>query len=109
MTVAVPDSVWQFLDEYIDDVPQLEAVLLMWQDPRRPWSAQDVAGCLHVPHFYAIGLMENLKARKLVQGDFEQGFEYSPEWDTANVMQQVAEAYRQFLIPVATYLHGRNR
>lgn len=39
----IPATVLQFLAERIDTVPQLEALLLMWENPQRLWSDHELA------------------------------------------------------------------
>jgi len=48
----IPARVLQFLAERIDSVPQLEAVLLLWEDPQRLWSEEVVE---HHGEFFDFG------------------------------------------------------
>ena len=44
----IPARVLQFLAGHIDSVPQLEALLLLWEDPQRLWSEEELAGRIYV-------------------------------------------------------------
>ena len=39
----IPARVLQFLAERIDTVPQLEALLLLWESPQRQWTEEELA------------------------------------------------------------------
>ena len=42
-TPEIPERVLQFLAERVDTVPQLEALLLLWENPQRQWSEEELA------------------------------------------------------------------
>jgi len=47
-TPEIPARVLQFLAERIDTVPQLEALLLLWENPQRQWSEEELAARIYV-------------------------------------------------------------
>jgi hypothetical protein len=83
----IPARVLQFLAERIDTVPQLEGLLLLWEDPQRLWSEEELAGRIYVGRAVAAT---------------------NPQWDpSGEVMAEVAAAYRRHLVPLATFIHSR--
>jgi hypothetical protein len=106
---GVPDHVLQFIAERIDSVPQLEALLLLWEKPAQAWAQGEVAARIYVEPAVAGTILQALQRRQLVTSDGAQppGYRYSDAWDTTGtLMNQVAAAYRHHLIPVATFIHS---
>jgi hypothetical protein len=103
----IPEKVLQFLAEKIDTVPQLEALLLMWESPQRLWSQEDLCARIYVDKLVATSILQALQRRQLIalEGSL---YRYDPSWDaSAEIMPEVAAAYRRHLVPVATFIHSR--
>ena len=106
----IPARVLQFLAERIDTVPQLEAVLLLWEDPQRLWSEEELAARIYVGRPVAATIMQALQRQQLVTVEPSPvvRYRYNPQWDpTGEVMPEVAAAYRRQLVPLATFIHSR--
>jgi hypothetical protein len=105
----VPPRVLQFIADKIDTVPELEALLLMWESPARAWLDEEIARSVYVTTHAAMGILQSLERRNLVCGDEHQPrrYAYSNSWDTCgDLMAEVAAAYRRHLIQVATFIHS---
>jgi hypothetical protein len=106
----IPARVLQFLAERIDTVPQLEALLLLWEDPRRLWSEEELAGRIYVGRAVAATILQSLQRQQLVAAESAAAvrYRYNPQWDpSGEVMPEVAAAYRRHLVPLATFIHSR--
>src|SRR5688572_11713420 len=106
----IPPSVLQFLAERIDAVPQLEALLLLWENPQRLWSEDELAARIYVSRPAAATILQALQRRQLVTAESAQSpqYRYNPQWDpTGAVMPEVAATYRRHLVPLATFIHSR--
>lgn len=106
----IPARVLQFLAERIDAVPQLEALLLLWEDPVRLWSEEALAARIYVPRQTAATILQALQRQQLVVAEPAQSpqYRYNPQWDpTGAVMPEVAATYRRHLVPLATFIHSR--
>lgn len=105
---AIPSRVLDFLAEKIDTVPQLEALLLLWQEPTRCWRAEQLAARLYVSEQFALAILRSLHSQGLAGMDGVAGFCYSGSWDASGtLMAEVAEAYRHNLVQIATLIHSR--
>ena len=108
--VLHPDVV-RFLDERIDTVPHLEALLLLWESSDTPWRDADVAARLYVPVDEARRIVADLAQRQLVRivaGENGTAVSYDSSWDPGGVrMKLVATAYRRQLVQVASLIHAR--
>jgi hypothetical protein len=47
----------QFVEQYIESVPQLEALLLLRNEPQRKWTAAEIAKALYLPEDVAGSLL----------------------------------------------------
>ena len=106
----IPTRVLQFLAERIDTVPQLEALLLLWENPQRLWSEEDLAGRIYVGRQAAATILQALQRQQLATAEPAPvaRYRYNPQWDpSGEVMPEVAAAYRRHLVPLATFIHSR--
>ena len=106
----IPANVLQFIAERIDTVPQLEALLLLWESPQRTWTEEEVAARIYVDRAAAAQILQSLQRQNLVASESAQStrYQYNPQWDpTGQVMPQVAAAYSRHLVQLATFIHSR--
>jgi hypothetical protein len=109
-TEDIPDVVLDFIDRYIDTVPHLETLLLLWEDPSRRWTQEEVAQRIYVGIDAAGSILSNLSKRRLatIETQHPPLFRYNPDWEgTSSVMPEVAGAYRRRLVQIATLIHTR--
>jgi hypothetical protein len=106
----IPTTVLQFLAERIDTVPQLEALLLLWENPQRLWTEEELAGRIYVSRQVAAQILQALHRQQLIALEPAQSarYRYDSQWDpTGAIMPRVAAAYRTHLVPLATFIHSR--
>jgi predicted ArsR family transcriptional regulator len=107
---AIPDDVVRFINEKVDSVPHLEALLLLYDSTPREWTAQEVAVRVYVPEDHARFILQDLIRQRLVTDGAEGGehYRYDIAWDvTGSTMRKVAEAYRKHLVRVANLIHSK--
>ena len=105
----IPAHVLQFIAERIDTVPQLEALLLLWENPQRLWSEEELAARIYVGRPVAATIMQALQRQQLVTTEPASArYRYNPQWDpSGEVMPEVAAAYSRHLVQLATFIHSR--
>jgi hypothetical protein len=106
----IPANVLQFIAERIDTVPQLEALLLLWENPQRAWTEEELAARIYVARPVAAQILQALERQNLVTEESTQStqYRYNPQWDPSGaVMPEVAAAYRRHLVQLATFIHSR--
>ena len=86
---VIPARVIEFLAENIDTVPQLEAMLLLWQAPNSRWSVEELAVRLYVSKEEAAAIIRALQMRALIVSDGQPN------------------AYRHHLIDITKFIHSR--
>lgn len=106
---AIPPNVLQFVTENIDTVPELETLLLLREGETRAWSEDEVAARVYVSRAAARGILEALRRKHLVVAQGEPPlYRYQPEQaGKAELIGEVAAAYRLHLVPMATFIHAK--
>jgi hypothetical protein len=106
----LPADVVAFVDEQIDSVPHLEALLLMWEQPAKSWSEHEIASRVYVDETAGGVILQDLVRRNLAapSTDAEAAYRYDSAWDpTGTRMAAVARTYRQHLIRIASLIHSK--
>jgi hypothetical protein len=102
----ITEEVLHFLTRYIETVPHLEALLLLWENPEVSWTAEEIASRIYVRPGTAMDIARQLTRRGLIV-DVQGKYHYSTQWPNNESVAKVAAAYRQNLIPIATFIHTK--
>ncbi len=106
---APPEDVLRFIADQIDTVPQIEALLVLWQNRPATFTAEQLAARIFVSDQAAGVILTELHGRRfaaLVAGTEE--YVYDTGWDpTGEFMARVAATYRRHLILIATLIHRK--
>jgi predicted ArsR family transcriptional regulator len=100
----------EFILRWIDSVPHLEALLLLWTNQPRQWSVDDMAKALYVRTDMAQGILEDLAQRELVSAVPDQPgrYLYAVQSEEHNkLMQAVDRTYRHELVRISTMIHSK--
>lgn len=91
-------------------MPQLEALLLLWENQPRAWEPDEVAARIYVRRDVGLDILHALQRRDLltVESSSPRRFRYNNGWDeSGEMMSLVAETYRRHLVPVTTFIHSK--
>ena len=103
------EDVMLFIRDRIDTVPQIEALLLVWEGRPNSFTAAQVSRRLYVADNAGARILMHLFHRKLVIPTADgSAYVYDSTWDPAGeFMERVAATYRRHLIRVATLIHAK--
>ena len=105
----LPAELLDFLAMHVDSVAQLEALLLLRQQPNLRWDAKSVAGRLYVDEQDALEALTHLASQGCLTRE-AGGFGFEPQSDhLAQMVALLAECYRTHLIPITNYIHAKPR
>jgi hypothetical protein len=103
------EDVLRFITTRIDTVPELEALLLFWEQRPTALTVKQLARMLYVPRGVAAAVVRSLLRRKFiasVPGDSR--YVYDPAWDPdGELIARIAAAYRRHLIRVTRLIHSK--
>ena len=106
---AIPFEVEHFILDYIDSVPHLEALLLMFQAPEVRWSVAELAARIYVNERQAGAILEDL-TRRAVIARIERSppaYQFVPRSQAqTELLGKVALAYRTQLVQLTRFIHS---
>lgn len=101
------EDLLRFIDQYIDTVPHLEALLLMRQSAPTAWNVDALAARIYVKPAVAKSILDDFVRHGLVRAT-AAGHAFNEEWDAQQqILPRLAEAYSKRLARVATLIHSR--
>lgn len=105
----LPDELLDFLAMHVDSVAQLEALLLLRQQPSLCWDAKNVASRLYIGELDAFEALAHLASQGCLARESD-GFRFEPRSDQlARTVEMLAEYYRTHLIPITNFIHAKPR
>jgi hypothetical protein len=105
----IPDDLREFILTYIDSVAQLEALLLLRQDPSKGWNPNSVAERLYVTEGESTDLLTRLNDDGFLVVD-AGSYQFSPRSaGLRQIADRVADAYSRHLIPITNLIHAKPR
>jgi hypothetical protein len=105
----VPGDLRDFIVRYIDSIAQLEALLLLRANPADEWTPAEVAARLYTSEQDAAEVLARLCDDALAfcnKGIYRFGCETT---ELRDLVDRLAEAYSQHLIPVTNMIHAKPR
>lgn len=109
MPDALSPEVLRFLEQNIDSVPHLEALLLLWQSLPAEWQPAEVAARIYVPTGRGLAILDDLARRGFaVKSETAAGgFAFNAAGPAAMQVPAVAAAYGNQLVAVSTFIHSK--
>jgi DNA-binding IclR family transcriptional regulator len=103
------EDVLRFIEDRIDTVPQIEILLLLWENRGGTYTAGQLAARTFLSEDATIEVLKELQRRKFVTASADGSlYAYDSAWDPAGeFMARVAATYRQHLVRVATLIHAK--
>lgn len=98
---------YEFIREYVDTVPQLEALLLLWNSRPLPWTIADVAERLYVNEETARDVLHDLCKRGFLACLEERYVYVSASEEQNRILDAVDDTYRRELVPVSSMIHSK--
>ena len=98
----------RFLSDYIDSVPHLEALLLLWHARPKPWSVEETAKRLFVEPAAAQSILTDLARKQFIARKLPgEHYTYLEESDRDRLIAAVDSIYRHELIRVSRLIHSK--
>jgi hypothetical protein len=101
---------YEFIHEYIDSVPHLEALILFWNSRPVGWTCEDLSSRLYIPAEQVTGVIRDLVRLQIVQEHPgpPPRYSYFARSDEQNeLMRLIDDAYRRDLVRISTMVHSK--
>ena len=103
----IPEDVQEFILSRINSIAQLEALLLLWRDPKAAWDIAAMAKRLYISEAETKELLSQLAADGFVAGENEAYRFDMSEPERFQLVTRLSEVYRQHLILVTNLIHAK--
>ena len=100
----------RFIIEQIDSVPQLEALLLLFNSQPKAWSADEMAKSLYVRNEAAAKILESLLLRNLIAahpGGADLFFYNAGDKGRNSLLEAVDAIYRKDVVRISSIIHSK--
>jgi DNA-binding MarR family transcriptional regulator len=104
------EQIDRFILDEIDSVPQLEALLLIWNNRPKEWSVEDMARALYVSSDVAQMILKDLASRQLiveVSGSRGQYTLLAESSEDLAMLAALDRTYRRELVRISTMIHSK--
>ena len=104
-----PDA-YRFIQDTLDSVPHLEALILLWNSRPVGWTCEELASRLYVPSEQVTAILRDLIRLQVIQelSSAPPKYSYFARSDEQNeMMRLVDDAYRRDLVRISTMLHSK--
>lgn len=112
MSETIPPEVdpYRFIYENIESVPQLEALMLLWNSRPVGWTAEELASRLYVPEETVEALLRDLVRLNMiarVEGAPVKYRYHAGAEQQDRLMAEVDSQYRRDLVRISTMIHSK--
>lgn len=107
----IPEEIKQFLIENIDSIAELEGLLLLRSNPDELWNSNALGQRLYATHEQIENVLARLQTLGFLatKGDNPTTYFYKPRSaGLAQTVDQIAEVYSKYLIPVTNLIHAKS-
>ncbi len=104
------EEVYRFILNQIDSVPQMEALLLLWESRPKQWSENEIAARLYVSVDVVRNIVQVLVRRRMIAAvtNSEKHYWYESRGADGDLpVEAVAATYRRELVRVSTFIHTK--
>jgi hypothetical protein len=105
-----PSGLKRFIEQHIESVSQLEALLLLRRDPKRRWAPAEIAKELYIPEDTAAGMLADFTRRGFAtpSPSSEAGYSFhtrDPEAD--RLIDELDSVYRDRRVAVIALIYSK--
>ena len=103
----LPEPVRELIVRRIDSVADLEALLLLCNEPQHHWDEATVARRLYIDEARAGATLQRLAQRGLA-APHDGGWRFAPETPAvADAVRELSRIYSQRLVAITALIHGK--
>jgi predicted ArsR family transcriptional regulator len=103
-------DVYEFINDKIDSVPHLEALVLLWNSRPVGWTCEELASRLYISADQVADLLRDLVRMEFVTESTSSPakFSYVPNSEERNrLMFSIDDAYRKDLVRISNMIHSK--
>jgi predicted ArsR family transcriptional regulator len=104
------DEVLRFFLDNIDSVPELEALLLLWQHRPNSWTISDLSKRLYIDPEQTRNILQGLSRKQFIFDDEARSGSYRYQSDSEQRDELIGRAekmYRREIVRISTLIHSK--
>ena len=103
----IPPDVREFILTHIDSIAQLEALLLLANQPETRWTVSRVAGQLYIDESHAKSVLDRLCDAGLLHCSDASFWFNADSAGQRELVEKLSSLYARHLIPVTNLVHAK--
>jgi hypothetical protein len=104
------EEILRFVEEHIDSVPELEALLLLWQHRPQSWKIEELARRLYISVDETRTILLDLRRKQLICATSDEADSYrydSKSEGHERLIGRTEELYRRQIVRISTLIHSK--
>ncbi|MCC6492615.1 MAG: hypothetical protein IT424_06315 [Pirellulales bacterium] len=108
MSGDFPAELKEFIAQHVESLAQLEALLIMRQDPRRAWASAELSQQLYITSDMCEGILAGLARQGFIERvEDVAAYRYHPPPHFARLIDELATVYQQRRVAVITEIYSK--
>lgn len=112
MSGLIPEEIKAFILDHIDSIAELEALLVLRENPYQCWVCKDVADRIYCDENTTAAVLHKLISHGLIAPDAESPDRYryqqsNPE--ITDLLNRLADVYAKCVVPITTLVHQKSK
>ena len=103
----IPDDLRDFILKYFDSIAQLEALLLLRENPSEKWTAEAIAKRLYIETRQAAAILPRLCEDGLLGTKDEVYYFECKDAGKKSMIDRLAGLYARHIVPVTNIIHSK--
>ncbi|HEU4344574.1 MAG TPA: hypothetical protein VFU31_23715 [Candidatus Binatia bacterium] len=107
---VIPEDVERFIVEKIDSVAEIEALLLLRNNPAEGWTTEKLAQRLYINEGQTAEILARLSTEGFLSATSDESvvYRYQPiSIELQHMVDRVAKIYSKHLVPVSNLIHSQ--
>lgn len=108
MSGDFPAELREFIAQHVESLAQLEALLLLKEDPGRAWGSAEIAQRLYITSDMCEGILSGLARQGFIERTADgASYHYHAPTGVARLVDQLAVVYQQRRVAVITEIYSK--
>lgn len=108
MSDGFPAELREFIAQHVESLAQLEALLLMRNEPAKNWESAELAQRLYITSDMCAGILAGLARQGFIEPVSDgPAYRYRPRENLARLVDELATVYQQRRVAVITEIYSK--
>lgn len=112
MSGLIPEDIKAFILDHVDSIAELEALLVLRENPYQGWDCKEVADRIYCDENTTAGILKKLTRHGLIAPDSgsPHRFRYQQSRpEITDILNRLAAVYARYVVPLTTLVHQKSK